>query len=117
MVGVTGEVSQAGFPEIGRESLRIYHAAGLTFHPLILLLISMVPDCAVCITCNGASTYCAGKIVDVTPALRSFGLNAAGVIISSEGWAICKTLLNSVGKALPASPTTCTTVTLEFAVH
>ena len=47
-------------------------------------------------------------MVDVMPALLCFELKAAGVISSNEGEANCKTVLNSIGKALPTSPTTCT---------
>ena len=49
-------------------------------------------------------------MVDVVPALLNFELNAAGVMIIKEGEANRKTVLNSFGKALPTSPTTCTIV-------
>ncbi len=55
------------------------------FHPFMLLLISMVPIWAVCITWHEPFTNCGGKTVDVIPALRSFGLKAAGVMIINEG--------------------------------
>ena len=47
-------------------------------------------------------------MVEVVPDLLNFELNAAGVMIIRDGEANCKTVLNSVGKALPTSPTTCT---------
>ncbi len=38
---------------------------------------------------------------DVFVALRCIALNAAGVITTNEGFATCKIVLNSAGKALP----------------
>src|SRR6266702_1804903 len=95
----------------GRNKLLPYSV--FTFQPLALLLIAVVPTCAVCITCQGSLTNCWGEMVDVEFALLSFELNAAGVMIINEGEANCKTALNPAGKALPTSPTTCTIFALR----
>ena len=50
------------------------------FHPLMLLLIVVVPACAVCITCQDPFISCEGKMVDVVANLFIFELKAAGVI-------------------------------------
>src|SRR6266849_4894450 len=95
----------------GRNELLPYSV--FTFQPLVLLLIVVLPACAVCITCQDPTTNCEGKMVDVVDTLLSFELNAAGVISSTEGVANCKIALNSAGKALPTSPTTCTIFALR----
>src|SRR5713101_9998492 len=98
MDGVAREIPAAGLSQVkDHASLRIVH-------PRALLSISMVPTCAVWAICHVPLMDWSEASTLVALVLRSFALNAAGEIITSDGCITRKTAGSSAGNALFASP-------------
>src|SRR5216683_6183601 len=103
MHGVAREIPAAGLSQVKD------HASLCIVHPRSLLLISMVPTCAVWAICHVPLMDLSEASTLVAPVLRSFALNAAGDSIRSDGCITRKTACSSAGNALFASPMNCAT--------
>src|SRR5260370_35471755 len=101
MDGVAREVPAAGLSQVKD------HASLSIVHPRALLLISMVPTCAVWAICHVPLMDWSEASTLVAPVLRSFALNAAGGNIRSDGCFTRQQSGMSARHALFASPMHC----------